>query len=85
MVSYDHVQKCYSVQQVPLKDGEFGGKYKLLPTLHFTEVFTHKGGFIGKYKTSTEISMDPMFGDFLYINVEKIGEIKLQIGESYCV
>ena len=80
MVSYDYVQKCYSVQQVPLKDGEFGGKYKLLPTLHFTEVFTHKGGFIGKYKTSTEISMD-----FLYINVEGVGEIKLQIGESYCV
>jgi len=54
MISYDKAQDAWTVQQVPAKIGEFGGKYKLLardtdPQLGF-EVFVHKAGFIGKYK-----------------------------------
>jgi len=50
MISYDEAQEAWTVQQVPVKLGEFGGKYKLLATDASTEVFVHKAGFIAKYR-----------------------------------
>jgi len=50
VISFDNGQSCWTVATVPMKRGEFGSKLSLEPTRLSSEVFTHKGGFIGKYK-----------------------------------
>jgi uncharacterized UPF0160 family protein len=50
-VSFDTNQGCWTVSQVPVIKGKFGGKYNLEQTGLKDEVFTHKAGFVGKYGT----------------------------------
>ena len=50
LVSFDKVQLCYTVQQVPIEACKFGGKFEITTSGHPGEVFVHKAGFIGKYK-----------------------------------
>lgn len=61
IVYFDNLQNKWTVQQVPLIKGEFGGKYNLTPTKDEDE-FTHKGGFIGKYIERKK---------HIYINIEE--------------
>ena len=66
VVSWDNVQNCYTVQVIPIKDGSFETKYSLIPTNTQEEIFCHKAGFIGKYKTLLDKSS-------VVVNVDKVG------------
>lgn len=85
-IQWDEGQCCWTVGTIPLKDGEFGSKFKLSPTKRHSEVFTHKGGFIGKYKEESHLTcIDPYFSDGVVVKVEDVGDIVILIGEPYLV
>lgn len=48
-IQWDNGQNCWSIQTVPLVNGEFVSKYKLTPV--GDEIFIHKNGFISKTKS----------------------------------
>ena len=70
LVQWDAQQSCWSVQQIPLEKGSFGGKYTLQKTEHSGEIFVHQAGFIGKYLDD---------GENITISIKDIGEINLEV------
>lgn len=50
-IQWDDGQSCWTVQTVAMEMGSYETKYTLEPTGMETEIFCHKAGFIGKYKT----------------------------------
>ncbi len=69
-VSWDNGQSCWTVQTVPLEEGEFGSKYTLIPTGADEEVFCHKGGFIGKYRDEWGLVSVRLKGEEKMVNIE---------------
>lgn len=54
LISWDSDQKAWTVLMLAIETGSFTSKYTLEPAEDLQEVFTHKAGFIGKYKPQSD-------------------------------
>ena len=83
LVSWDDQQDCWTVSTVPLKEEEFGSLLTLLKTGRNSEIFTHKAGFIGKYKEENYLPIsDPFFTSGIVVKIDGI-EKNIPIGDEY--
>lgn len=54
LISWDNGQNAWTVLMVPTEKDPFASKYALVPANDPQELFTHKAGFIGKYRTKPD-------------------------------
>lgn len=81
-IQWDENQTCWTLQQIPLKKGEFGGKYLLETTGLKEEIFTHKGGFISKIRAE-KFEVDCHYFTKIYYKIEGKPLAGIDVEEPY--
>jgi len=83
LIQWDKQQEAWTVSNIAKKAGAFESDYKLSATGRASEVFCHKAGFIGKYKTEEYFQFsDPAFSDAVIFKVNG-RTIAYPLGEEY--